>query len=267
MKKAKSSHQDVQAQLLAGDSLTDSQIIVGSSIRIEPIFHTRFFHFNDRVIFVLMPFSEPWSDRIWEKLKEIVRKKGLVPERADNMQGAIITEDIWTGIMEARIIICDTTGWNPNVFYELGIAHTLGKPVILITQPSQKSPFDTQGLRHVEYTDNPAGMEKLEGELPKHLGYYLSKLPTIRPGYLKRIRQEKTPRKTDQERFQVRREFREQAKTRWSERAKGYEPELPPLGYPRLRADMGNQRAYLKRIGFALQDQDFEQLLVETKKV
>jgi hypothetical protein len=39
--------------------------------------------------------------------------------------------DVWNSIYSSSIIIADCTGRNPNVFYELGIAHTLGKPVIL----------------------------------------------------------------------------------------------------------------------------------------
>lgn len=253
---------------MANSPSIESEFRIGSSIRIEPIFHNRSFHFNDKEVFVLMPFSEPWSDRVWEILKQIISSHGLIPERADNMQGPLITEDIWTGIVECRIVICDTTGWNPNVFYELGVAHTMGKPVVLLTQPTQKLPFDTQGLRHVLYTDNPVGMKKLMDELPRHLDYYLSKSPIIRPTATKRTRQERNAQKR---RFRdgknkEEKEFKDQVKARWTERAKEYEPELPPLGFPLLRSDLGSQRAYLKRVAFALQDKDFEKLLRETKK-
>lgn len=150
------------------------------TIQIQPIFQKRQFVFDDKLIFVLMPFSEPWSDRIWAKLKEILESNKLKTERADNRHGPIIMEDIWCGIMEARIIICDTTGWNPNVFYELGIAHTIGKPVILLSQPTQHLPFDTRGFRHLFYTDNPDGMKKLEKELPQCIDYYLSQKVTTK---------------------------------------------------------------------------------------
>lgn len=149
-------------------------LILGHNVRINPIFHERNFVFDKKLVFVLMPFSEPWSDKIWEKVTQIIVAKGLRPQRADNRYGAIITEDIWTGIMEARLVICDTTGWNPNVFYELGIAHTLGKHVILLTQPTNHLPFDTQGLRHFIYTDNPDGIRKLEAELPQWIDYCLT---------------------------------------------------------------------------------------------
>ena len=49
---------------------------------------------------------------------------------------------IWESINRARIVIADTTTRNPNVFYEIGICHTLGKDVILITQDSEDVPFD-----------------------------------------------------------------------------------------------------------------------------
>lgn len=74
-------------------------------------------------------------------------------------------EDIWTKINQAAFIIADVTGKNPNVMYELGIAHTIGKPVILITQNTKSIPFDFTHLRHFKYEDNSDGKEKFAKEL------------------------------------------------------------------------------------------------------
>ena len=122
-------------------------------VTVVPIFRERGFVFDDKLVFVLMPFGEPWSDRIWEALQRIIIGLGLRPERADNRHGPVVTEDIWRGIVEARVVLADVTGWNPNVFYELGVAHTLGKDTIMITQPIARLPFDTQGFRHAIYSD------------------------------------------------------------------------------------------------------------------
>jgi nucleoside 2-deoxyribosyltransferase len=73
--------------------------------------------------------------------------------------------DIWKGILKARIVIADITDRNPNVFYELGIAHTLGKPVILLTQKLTDIPFDLNRFRHIVYQDNLDGYD----QLTKHL--------------------------------------------------------------------------------------------------
>jgi nucleoside 2-deoxyribosyltransferase len=71
-------------------------------------------------------------------------------------------------INQAAFIIADVTGRNPNVMYELGIAHTLGKPVIIITQEINKIPFDFKHLRHYVYEDNVTGKE-LFGRLLKEV--------------------------------------------------------------------------------------------------
>jgi len=55
-------------------------------------------------------------------------------------------DDIREAVVTARVIIADLTDHNPNVFYELGICHALGKDVILITQDSEV-PSD---VRHIQ---------------------------------------------------------------------------------------------------------------------
>lgn len=126
-----------------------------SSLSISPIFRSRIESVNAGLCFVLMPFKENWSDRVYKMLiKQNAEALGLQCMRADNLNGPIIIEDIWTQINQAGIIIADVTGKNPNVMYELGIVHTLGKPAILITQDINNIPFDFAHLRHYEYADN-----------------------------------------------------------------------------------------------------------------
>jgi hypothetical protein len=47
------------------------------------------------------------------------------------------------------------------VFYEIGIAHTLGREVILITQSVEDIPFDLRHLRYVHYLNNGEGLNQL----------------------------------------------------------------------------------------------------------
>src|SRR5262249_12547919 len=94
-------------------------------------------------VFVLMPFSEElklvWKDHI----KKVVSALNLVAKRADDFfTSHAVMEDIWGAICDAKVIIADCTGRNPNVFYEIGIAHTIGKPVVLTTQNREDVPFD-----------------------------------------------------------------------------------------------------------------------------
>lgn len=137
---------------------------------VDPIFSSRETRVIDSKVFVLMPFSAKWSKRIWEKyIKPTIEKLGLVAERADDLYGKDIMEDIWKGILSAKIIIADITGRNPNVLYELGVVHAIGKDFIMITQNIKDIPFDLNRYRCIRYEDNADGYEKLERELLRQL--------------------------------------------------------------------------------------------------
>lgn len=133
---------------------------------LDPIFKNRDTRIDNQKVFVIMPFTLEWSSRIWlQMLKPTIEKRGLNPMRADDLYGHDIMEDIWHGILSAKFVIADITGRNPNVFYELGIAHTLGKEVILITQNKDDIPFDLNRYRHIIYQDNYDGYEHLKSKL------------------------------------------------------------------------------------------------------
>lgn len=133
---------------------------------VNPIFRHRDTKVDKELAFIIMPFSESWSNRIWKKfIRPIVSDEGLRAIRADDLYGRDIMEDIWKGLLNSRIIIADITSRNPNVFYELGIAHTIGKEVVLLTQKVEDIPFDLNRYRHIIYQDNQDGYEKLEVEL------------------------------------------------------------------------------------------------------
>jgi nucleoside 2-deoxyribosyltransferase len=113
-----------------------------------------------------MPFTEPWSDRVYSKLiRKNVEELGIQCLRADNLRGQIIIEDIWAKINQSAFIIADVTNKNANVMYELGIVHTVGKPTILITQDISQNPFDVSHLRHYSYKDNIDSFETFGNEL------------------------------------------------------------------------------------------------------
>ena len=73
--------------------------------------------------------------------------------------------DIWNAIYDARLIIADCTNRNPNVFYEIGVAHAIGQKVILITQNKDDVPFDLRHLRFIDYEYTPRGMREFESRL------------------------------------------------------------------------------------------------------
>jgi hypothetical protein len=125
---------------------------------------------DENLLFVLMPFSEVWSDRIWrDHLKPIVEGIDLTPrlvcKRADDLYGHDVLLDIVAAIRSARVVVADITSRNPNVFYELGVAHSFGKRVVLLTQTVTDIPFDLLRFRHIIYQDNSDGYRELEKRL------------------------------------------------------------------------------------------------------
>ena len=99
--------------------------------------------------------DRPIGDYYEKVYAPAIHKAGLSPLRADNEifgTGKII-DQIWTGITTAKVLVADLTGRNPNVFYELGLAHALEKPVVLICANEVDVPFDLKHIR-VIYYDN-----------------------------------------------------------------------------------------------------------------
>lgn len=137
-----------------------------SAVQMNPVFRGRNFSVNNSSCFVLMPFSERLKPVYEDHIKKVVVSLGLECQRADDIfLNREIIEDIWESINQARILIADLTGKNPNVFYEVGVAHTVGKSVILITQRIEDVPFDLRHLRHIQYKFTPKGMGAFEDRL------------------------------------------------------------------------------------------------------
>jgi hypothetical protein len=141
-------------------------------MRVNPVFERRDFQPQRTLCFVLMPFRESWSERIYQKvLKPVLAECQVAPKRADDLFGSRIMEDIWAGINSAFIVLADVTNRNPNVFYELGIAHTVGKNVVLMTQQDDDVPFDIKPYRYIKYEDNQDGYEFLRKMLPEFIAH------------------------------------------------------------------------------------------------
>jgi hypothetical protein len=81
-------------------------------------------------------------------------------------------EKVWEGICAAQLIIADCTEKNPNVFYEIGIAHTIGKKVVLITRSDEDIPSDVKNFDYIRYVYDPEGVgafiERLRTFLNSH---------------------------------------------------------------------------------------------------
>lgn len=132
----------------------------------------------ENICFVVMPFGGQF-DAIYQQIyKPAIHAAGLEPLRADDIyDNQSIIHDIRQSIQNAVLILADVTGRNPNVNYELGIAHGLGKEVIILTSNPEDVPSDYRHLRYLRY--NPSGIgwdRQLSGDLLATLKTVLHRL-------------------------------------------------------------------------------------------
>ncbi|WP_256545753.1 hypothetical protein [Halobellus inordinatus] len=121
---------------------------------------------NNQNAFVILPFEDEFEKLYNEKIAPVLSDRGYEVNKADSVdsQRAII-EDIINGIANADLIVADLTGTNPNVFYELGIAHGLGVPTVLIAQDIDELPFDLAAYKTIEYSLLFSEIEEFEEEI------------------------------------------------------------------------------------------------------
>lgn len=103
--------------------------------------------------FVVMPFSEPWSDTVFHNLMAVgIRDSGLECVRGDMLvRVGDLSRNIWGAMLRAGIVIADVSALNANVFYELGLAHALGKDTVILRHKGSQIPADIGGAHYHEY--------------------------------------------------------------------------------------------------------------------
>ena len=121
------------------------------------------------LVSVMMPMNSDFK-KVYRTIRKAVIDLDLKCKRADDVwQSAAIMQDVVDLIAASRVVIVDCSQKNPNVFYEMGIAHTLGRDVIPITQSNTDVPFDISHLRYVKYLDNRQGRQDLRERLSEEL--------------------------------------------------------------------------------------------------
>lgn len=101
--------------------------------------------------FVIMPFAKGY-DEVYSWIDETAKACGLKCLRADKeiFIGGIM-DKVRENILKAGIIIAELSEKNPNVYYELGLSHAIGKNVIMLSQSLDSIPFDLKHLKIVLY--------------------------------------------------------------------------------------------------------------------
>lgn len=122
--------------------------------------------------FVMMPFAPPLGGYYDSVYKPAIEKAGLLPVRADAeiFGTGKIMDQVWSGIRRAKVLVAELTSRNPNVFYELGLAHALKKPVVLISSNEGDVPFDLKHIRVIYYEkDDPYWGNKLMTKVAENI--------------------------------------------------------------------------------------------------
>lgn len=142
----------------------------------EPIRRTQF----DADIFMIMPFRERFNNIYNQIIRPAVEELNLTIKRGDefNSTTGVIMQEVWAAIYNAELVIVETTEINANVYYELGIAHALGKPAVLLTQTTdiEEWPFDIRHLRFLVYEDSISGGQQLAENLKQSIVWLMNDL-------------------------------------------------------------------------------------------
>ena len=109
---------------------------------------------KEKQVALMMPYKAE-LDNVHDTIRIACNELGLVCVRADQVwANPTVMQDVFDLIYTSKCVIVDLTGLNPNVMYELGLAHALGATVIPICSTETRSPFDIAHHRHIKYDAN-----------------------------------------------------------------------------------------------------------------
>lgn len=116
-------------------------------------------------VFVLTPFSYSYKSA-YDEIAKVCREVGLVAKRGDeeHISGGILLHII-REIAQSRLVIANISGRNPNVFYELGIAQSIGKPVLIVSKSFSEIPFDLRQQQLILYEKEDELRDRLRDAL------------------------------------------------------------------------------------------------------
>lgn len=146
-------------------------------LQVHPIFYTRGYRPKLRDCFVIMPFHSEFDDVYRLGIRPGIEDAEHRCRRADDIYSSgPVMERVWHYLVSSWIVVADVTSRNANVLYELGIAHSLGREVILLTQRKEDIPFDLRAHRRLTYDASPPGLERLRRELTAAIRVIVSEL-------------------------------------------------------------------------------------------
>ena len=117
-------------------------------------------------------FDALWETAYWPAIEAL----GYLPMRADFDPRSAIVKAMLERIAFADLVLADVTLGNANVYYEVGYAHALNKPTILLAQRGKELPFDIRSYRVIFYDDSIGGKPLVEKTLREHLHAILQEI-------------------------------------------------------------------------------------------
>ena len=124
---------------------------------------------DPNLVSVMMPFTREF-DTVYASIQHACKRVGLRCEKADDVwEESTIIQDVFNLIYRSAIVVVDLSGRNSNVLYETGIAHTLGRPVVPISQNMGALPFDLAHHRTLQYFPNEQGLADMRVKLERRL--------------------------------------------------------------------------------------------------
>lgn len=124
---------------------------------------------DPRLVSVMMPFDAN-LEPVYATIGNVCRELELECSRADDIfDESELMQDVFSLIYRSAVVICDFSGSNPNVYYEAGIAHTLGRPVVPLTQFHEHVTFDLKHHRFIQYLNNKEGLQALKPKLERRV--------------------------------------------------------------------------------------------------
>ncbi len=123
-----------------------------------------------KLCFVIMPFSEERKEVYKHGIAPACRRADFAPVRVDELKGHFnINRKIIEHIFRSDAVIAEITDHNPNVFYEMGVAHAIANKTIMIAQNAKALPFDISNYRCLIYKQSVDGLKELQDAIVESL--------------------------------------------------------------------------------------------------
>lgn len=124
--------------------------------------------------FVIIPFADDFEEVFQHAILSAAQEKGYACERLKEVSGPInIINEIVSNIYEADLIVADLSRLNPNVFYELGLAHAgpISTKTIMIAEHNEQIPFDVSVFQVLKYDRGYEGIVNLRKGIVRQIDF------------------------------------------------------------------------------------------------